>query len=916
MDAGQPQPERLRNLRYAAGGSWHEETGGSTAVELFQNNLFHRPNIGITSSGQIVTCNNLILTTTNASVNFVNDGSSTTWTNRNNAFDGGSVFMDGVIGHNAYLNACVFHNTLQSNDIVTNLIWVAGPLGNYYQATTSLLINQGSASSTNFGLYYYTTTTNQVEETNSTVDIGYHYVALGTDGLPLDTYWLGIPDYLADTNGTLATWQMKYFGHLGIDPNGDYDGNGTNNLQEYLNGTDPNKIQFSISVPNQYVDTNVVSVTITILGGVPSKIAVLVDSTNFSGATWTSYSSSNVTVTLPTNQGPHDVWVGLRGLPSDAQQTWDETTLVLDSAAPSISITNPANAASFNASRVDVSGNFAAAGIQQVTVNGILAFINGTNFEALNVPLAGGSNNITALVQDLNGDTNTASIYITGLTNSDGSMNDPIDLQALPLGGFYPLAVTFAVQTNFPGTFSNVYYDFNGDDIADLTTNNFAGLTYTYPTNGQFFPVVTVQTSLGRFSSYGGWNPGNVDPTNGLLEINVQAPPVLVSSISVTDPVDIKWTTANNLYVLSGSSATITEYNSSGTSVRSLGSIGISPTGLDVDSAGNVYVAMNGNNQVWRYKPTTSSFMVDTNFGTIGCIGRTNGATGTANGQFTAPYDVAISPDGNTISVADSGNNRIQQFDTNGVFIGAFGSSGTDLGEFDSPSGLTYDSTGNLCIADSGNDRIVFANSSGVFGTSGASGTGLLQFDAPLNISVGERGIYVADSSNNRIQAFDLLGNGDSSLSVSDARFAFSDSFNQPAAVAAVQNLTNEFVYVADTANNQVLLYRMPVDDPTPAWSNLVSHASSGDLSGAVASFAHDSAQQYLQAFLSVGTARTISDINDIGTLTPVFIKNDTAEYYFEQTINGQLTLFPVEFVKESGSWNTELNQYESHTSS
>ena len=225
------------------------------------------------------------------------------------------------------------------------------------------------------------------------------------------------------------------------------------------------------------------------------------------------------------------------------------------------------------------------------------------------------------------------------------------------------------------------------------------------------------------------------------------------------------------------------------------------------------------------------------------------------------------------------------------------------MGEFDSPSGLTYDGTGNLYIADSGNNRIVFANSSGALGTSGASGTGLLQFNAPLNISVGDRGIYVADSDNNRIQAFDLIENGDSSLSVSDARFAFSDSFNQPAAVAAVQSLTNELVYVADTGNNKILLYRMPVDDPTPAWSNLVSHASSGDLSGAVASFANDSAQQYLQAFLSVGTAQTISDINDIGTLTPVFIKNDTAEYYFEQTINGQLTLFPVEFVKENGSW-------------
>ena len=76
---------------------------------------------------------------------------------------------------------------------------------------------------------------------------------------------------------------MSYFGHLGLDPNGDYDNDGTNNLQEFLNGADPNKISFSFAVPNQYVTTNLVDGVITILGGVPSSIAVLV-TTQFSGS--------------------------------------------------------------------------------------------------------------------------------------------------------------------------------------------------------------------------------------------------------------------------------------------------------------------------------------------------------------------------------------------------------------------------------------------------------------------------------------------------------------------------------------------------------------------------------------------------------------------------------------------------------
>ena len=68
-----------------------------------------------------------------------------------------------------------------------------------------------------------------------------------------------------------------------------------------------------------------------------------------------------------------------------------------------------------------------------------LPFVNGTNFEARNVPLAGGANTITAIVEDLTGMTNAASITVTGITNADGSLNDPVQLLATPVAGFAPL---------------------------------------------------------------------------------------------------------------------------------------------------------------------------------------------------------------------------------------------------------------------------------------------------------------------------------------------------------------------------------------------------------------------------------------------------------------------------------------------
>jgi hypothetical protein len=68
--------------------------------------------------------------------------------------------------------------------------------------------------------------------------------------------------------------------------------------------------------------------------------------------------------------------------------------------------------------------------------------------------------------------------------------------------------------------------------------------------------------------------------------------------------------------------------------------------------AGNVYVAVKGGNQVWKFNPTADAFVADTNFGVGGCVGSTNGTAGTGTNEFNAPYDVAVSPDGGTTSVS------------------------------------------------------------------------------------------------------------------------------------------------------------------------------------------------------------------------------------------------------------------------
>ena len=188
-------------------------------------------------------------------------------------------------------------------------------------------------------------------------------------------------------------------------------------------------------------------------------------------------------------------------------------------------------------------------------------------------------------------------------------------------------------------------------------------------------------------------------------------------------------------------------------------------------------------------------------------------------------------------------------------------------------------------------------------------GTVLGQFQGALNVSINDRGIYVADTGNNRVQEFDAFQPGYGAVMTPFNPHGFLSSqvtppLDQPASVAATADLLAESIYIADTANNRVVLVKVPADDPLAAWNSMVAHiVTARDIPGAIPTFCSATADGYCQTFLAIGIDALSNDIDDIGPLTPVFIRSDTAEYYFEQTIDGQLLLFPVEFVKENGEW-------------
>jgi hypothetical protein len=163
----------------------------------------------------------------------------------------------------------------------------------------------------------------------NTPDLGYHY------SVNEDSDY----DQLSDA------WEWHWFGSYGH-TGSELDNGGINTLlYDYTNDLAPDVFSFSgIEVTNNYVRTNLTVVQLEVTG-YPYYIAVLLDDTNFTdSAVWNAYGSSNVTINLGTNQGWHEVRIGLRGH-ADATNTaiWQWKRLKLDTLPPTLVVTNPTN---------------------------------------------------------------------------------------------------------------------------------------------------------------------------------------------------------------------------------------------------------------------------------------------------------------------------------------------------------------------------------------------------------------------------------------------------------------------------------------------------------------------------------------------------------------------------------------------
>jgi DNA-binding beta-propeller fold protein YncE len=133
------------------------------------------------------------------------------------------------------------------------------------------------------------------------------------------------------------------------------------------------------------------------------------------------------------------------------------------------------------------------------------------------------------------------------------------------------------------------------------------------------------------------------------------------------------------------------------------------------------------------------------------------GSQGTGDGQFDYPRGIAVDSSGN-VYVADTGNYRIQKFDSSGNFITKWVSDGDE--QFSYPIDVDVDSSDNVYILGFGNGDIQKFDSNGTFLTEwGSQGSDDGQLISPQSIAVDFSGnVYVGDGSDH-IHKFDSNGN-------------------------------------------------------------------------------------------------------------------------------------------------------------
>ena len=180
------------------------------------------------------------------------------------------------------------------------------------------------------------------------------------------------------------------------------------------------------------------------------------------------------------------------------------------------------------------------------------------------------------------------------------------------------------------------------------------------------------------------------------------------------------------------------------------------------------------------------------------------GTEGDQEGQFNEPRGISVDPEGK-IYVADTGNNRIQQFNKSGEFLKQIGGFGWEKEQFDQPVEICAKNGLDVLVADYNNERIErydkYLNYISSYYADESLSDDLL-FGFPRGVSISNHGeLFLVDGENYRILKINSFGEPE--LSFGDFRWG-DGQLERPCQIEVTDH---DIVYVCDEATNRIAVY-------------------------------------------------------------------------------------------------------------
>ena len=236
-----------------------------------------------------------------------------------------------------------------------------------------------------------------------------------------------------------------------------------------------------------------------------------------------------------------------------------------------------------------------------------------------------------------------------------------------------------------------------------------------------------------------------------------------------------------------------------GQKIRSFGTFGsaegqfYSPTGIAIDSTGNILVADGANSHIQKFTAE-------------GVFLKAVGRRGSGDLEFDYPVGIGINHKNNKVYVCDRWNHRVQILNEDLTFsstITGIDKSCWDDGYFKFPWDVAFDSTGNIYVADSWNSCIQVFTQEGMFLRrfgSCLSDEGKMNFPSSVSIDSNDL-VYVTSRNNHHVSIFTCLGKFVRSFGVKGEE---PGELDMPSGIAVD---TKGLVYVSDRNNNRVQIF-------------------------------------------------------------------------------------------------------------